>query len=123
MLSKNITRLRKSKGLTQVDFAKQLHVTQSAVSHWESGRSIPDTVQLFRIAEFFGVSVEALSQMKTAEPEPLQHVQANIDLGFAETKAAPADMRAEAKQLLEVFDEEQYQAALQYLKFLKSQNK
>lgn len=61
MLNKRIATLRKSMGLTQVDFAKQLHVTQSAVSHWESGRSVPDTVQLFRIANFFGVTVEELS--------------------------------------------------------------
>lgn len=58
MLSKNIARLRKSRGLTQVELAKALHVTQSAVSHWESGRSIPDTVQLFQIAEFFGTTVD-----------------------------------------------------------------
>lgn len=58
MLSKNIAHLRKSRGLTQVELAKTLHVTQSAVSHWESGRSIPDTVQLFQIAEFFGTSVD-----------------------------------------------------------------
>lgn len=61
MLNKNIARLRKSKGLTQVELSKLLHVTQSAVSHWESGRSIPDTVQLFNIASFFGVTVEELT--------------------------------------------------------------
>lgn len=60
MLSKNIARLRKARGLTQVELAKTLHVTQSAVSHWESGRSVPDTVQLFQIAEFFGTSVDAM---------------------------------------------------------------
>lgn len=113
MINKNITRLRKSKGLTQVDFAKQLHVTQSAVSHWESGRSIPDTVQLFRIAEFFGVSVEDLSQIKvleeTAKVEPTK------------IENTPADMRAEAKALLEEMTDDEYNAALQYLKFLKSQ--
>ena len=99
MLSKNITKLRKSKGLTQVDFAKQLHVTQSAVSHWESGRSIPDTVQLFRIAEFFGVSVEELSQMKSSESEPVQTVRANSDMGFAETKTTPdADLLTERRR-------------------------
>lgn len=115
MLSKNITRLRKSKGLTQVDFAKQLHVTQSAVSHWESGRSVPDTVQLFRIAEFFGVSVEELSNAKEAE-EAQKHTAPP-----ATQEKTPAERRAEAKRLLESMTDEQYQAALQYLKFLKNQ--
>lgn len=120
MLNKNITRLRKAKGLTQVDFAKQLHVTQSAVSHWESGRSIPDTVQLFRIAEFFGVSVEDLSQMQTATPKPPDSVSGS-GKEQPKTENTPADMRAEAKKLLEGMSDEQYQAALQYLKFLREQ--
>lgn len=114
MLNKNITRLRKSKGLTQVDFAKQLHVTQSAVSHWESGRSVPDTVQLFRIAEFFGVSVEELSDMKPIEEKPKNEPSIPIE-------KSPADNRAEAKHILETISDEQYQAALQFLKYLKDQ--
>jgi transcriptional regulator with XRE-family HTH domain len=116
MLNENIARLRKNRGLTQVEFSKQLHVTQSAVSHWESGRSVPDTVQLFRIAEFFGVSVEALSNTKHESPtqsEPPAPVPAQ--------EKAPADERTEARKLLEAMDDETYQAALQYLKFLKAQ--
>lgn len=61
MLSSNIAKLRKRNGLTQIEFAKKLHVTQSAVSHWESGRSMPDTTQLFNIAQFFGMTVDELS--------------------------------------------------------------
>jgi transcriptional regulator with XRE-family HTH domain len=117
MLNENIARLRKNRGLTQVEFSKQLHVTQSAVSHWESGRSVPDTVQLFRIAEFFGVSVEALSNTKHESPtqsEPPAPVPAQ------ENAPAP-DARAEAKRLLEGLSDDQYQAALQYLQFLKTQ--
>lgn len=70
MLNENIAKMRKSKGLTQVEFAKKLHVTQSAVSHWESGRSVPDTVQLFRLAEFFGVSIEELHDSPTTGIQP-----------------------------------------------------
>lgn len=114
MLNKNIARFRKSRGLTQVDFAKQLHVTQSAVSHWESGRSIPDTVQLFRIAEFFGVSVEELS----LEKPDIKQIEATTPAPAPAKEKAPADMRAEAKQLLEGMSDEQYQAALEYLKFV-----
>lgn len=86
MLNENIARLRKNRGLTQVEFSKQLHVTQSAVSHWESGRSVPDTVQLFRIAEFFGVSVETLSSMKHESP-----AQAEPPAPVPEQEKAPAN--------------------------------
>lgn len=61
MLSENIARLRKERGIKQVDFARMLHVTQGAVSQWENGRTRPDTAQLIAIAALFGVSVETLT--------------------------------------------------------------
>lgn len=61
MLRDNIIKLRKHHGYTQVSFAKALHVTQSAVSHWETGRASPDTQQIFQIASLFGITVEELS--------------------------------------------------------------
>lgn len=121
MLSSNITKLRKQHGLTQIEFAKKLHVTQSAVSHWESGRSMPDTTQLFNIAELFGMTVDALTGKEIIEKQSLKTVSANIDAGNGETKTTPAERRAEAKMLLESMTDEQYQAALQYLKYLQSQ--
>ena len=110
MIGKTIAKLRKSKGLTQAKFAEEIHVTQAAVSQWETGKTSPDVQQMFILAAFFGVTVETLSSGKLSSTK-------------AETKPAPADIRAEAKQLLESMSDEQYQAALQYLKFLQSQNK
>ena len=73
MLSSNIAKLRKRNGLTQIEFAKKLHVTQSAVSHWESGRSMPDTTQLFNIAQLFGMTVDALSSGTVTIAKPDIH--------------------------------------------------
>ena len=61
MLGKTIAKLRKSKGLTQAKFADMIHVTQGAVSQWETGRTSPDVQQMFILADFFGVTVDALS--------------------------------------------------------------
>ena len=121
MLSSNIAKLRKQQGLTQIEFAKKLHVTQSAVSHWESGRSMPDTTQLINIAELFGMTIDALTGKETIEKQTIRTVSANIDAGHGETKITPDQRRAEAKMLLESMTDEQYQAALQYLKFLRNQ--
>lgn len=122
MLNKNITRLRKSKGLTQVDFAKQLHVTQSAVSHWESGRSIPDTVQLFRIAEFFGVTVEELSQIKEQEPPAITREGPIEMVHFNGTKKdGKSNVLAAIYAELQKLSEEDLNIALQHAKFLNSQ--
>ena len=86
MFRNNIVRLRKAKGLTQVGFANALHVTQSAVSHWESGRSIPDAPQMVRIAEFFGVTVDDLMldiERESKEPaKPAPQPAPKIDIMF-----------------------------------------
>lgn len=47
-------------GLTQVRFADAMGVTQSTVSQWESGRVLPDTAKLPRMAEVLGCSVADL---------------------------------------------------------------
>lgn len=39
MLSENIKKIRKSKGLTQKDLALQLNVVRQTVSKWEQGVS------------------------------------------------------------------------------------
>jgi len=70
MLSDNIRELRKQNGYTQIQFAKAVHVTQAAVSHWETGRSMPDTQQLFQIAQLFGVSIDQLSRNTFPSVEP-----------------------------------------------------
>jgi hypothetical protein len=69
---------------------------------------------MFILAEFFGITVEELASggKNNSHPEPaLPNPK----------ETTPADMRAEAKQILEGMTDEQYQAALQYLKFLKAQ--
>lgn len=73
MIGKKIAALRKSRGLTQTKFADAIHVTQGAVSQWETGRTIPDIQQMYILADFFGISVDELSGHVPAEsaPQPL----------------------------------------------------
>lgn len=52
--------LRKEKGLTQLELAKALDVTQTAVSHWETGKNMPDTQQAITLADIFEVSIDYL---------------------------------------------------------------
>ena len=61
MIGKTIANLRKARGLTQSKFADEIHVTQAAVSQWETGRTNPDVQQMFILAKYFGVTVEELS--------------------------------------------------------------
>lgn len=115
MLGKTIAKLRKSKGLTQAKFADMIHVTQGAVSQWETGRTSPDVQQMFILADFFGVTVDALSSGTATISKPDTHT---ITPPPAQEKA-PADMRAEAKKLLEDMTDEEYERALAMLKLLQ----
>lgn len=117
MLNKNITRLRRSRGLTQVEFAKLIHVTQSAVSHWESGRSVPDTLQLFRIAEFFGVTVEALNATQAEQEAKLPAHEEKPD----QKENPRANDLAEAEKILKRMTPETYEKALALLRILDGQ--
>ncbi len=55
-----LKKLRTEKGLTQQELADQIHVARSALSHWESGRRLPDTATLARLAAFFDADFNAL---------------------------------------------------------------
>jgi len=60
VLSGNISRYRRSLNLTQEALAEQLGITFQAVSKWETGQTIPDTILLPKLAQALGVSVDKL---------------------------------------------------------------
>lgn len=55
-----IGKLRKSKGVTQMDLAEYLCVTPQAVSKWERNLSYPDITIIPDIARYFGVTIDVL---------------------------------------------------------------
>ena len=64
-----IVLLRKEAGLTQTQLAEKLHVTNKAVSRWETGKGFPDIATVADLADLFGVSVDELLYGKRAEDE------------------------------------------------------
>ena len=59
-----IAELRKEKGMTQLELAEKMGVTDKAVSKWERDLSCPDINSLPTLAEILGVSVDDLMQIK-----------------------------------------------------------
>ena len=59
-----ISSLRKEKGMTQLDLAEEMGVTDKAVSKWERDISCPDINSIPKLADVLGVSVEELMQVK-----------------------------------------------------------
>jgi len=64
-----ISELRESQKLTQGELSSRLEITRASLSHYETGRRVPDYETLKKIADFFRVSVDYLIG-RTEDPEP-----------------------------------------------------
>ena len=69
-----IAELRKQLGMTQLELAEKMGVTDKAVSKWERDLSCPDINSLPNLAEILGVSVEELMQIKKEAETPVRKV-------------------------------------------------
>lgn len=72
--AKNITALRQSAGMTQLELAEKLNYSDKAVSKWERGESVPDVAVLYEISRIFGVTVDYLitEHDADADAEPVR---------------------------------------------------
>ena len=64
-----VAELRRQSGMTQLELAEKMGVTDKAVSKWERDLSFPDINSVPKLAEIFGVSVDELMQVKTNSKE------------------------------------------------------
>ncbi len=78
MLGDKIKELRISYSLSQVDLAKQLHVSKQTISNWENNNVPPSIDTLVRIATFFNVTTDYLLEFtnkRTLNADGLTDVQ------------------------------------------------
>ena len=75
-----IAELRKQHGMTQLELAEKMGVTDKAVSKWERDLSCPDINSLPTLAETLGVSVEELMQVRKEAEAPVSKVAEILDL-------------------------------------------
>ena len=66
-----IARRRKERNWSQGDLAERLHVTDKAVSRWETGRGLPSLDLLEPLAEALGLTVSELLSGRELTPEEL----------------------------------------------------
>jgi len=59
-IGKFIAERRKAAGLTQMQLAERLLITDRAVSKWENGRSLPDSSIMLELCSILGISVNEL---------------------------------------------------------------
>ncbi len=60
IVGKQIADLRKKSGLTQEYLAEKLDITAQAISKWENGHSLPETMHLPSLARLFNCSIDAI---------------------------------------------------------------
>lgn len=58
--AERIRNLRSEMDLTQWQLADVLETTQRKISYWELGKTQPDLLTLWKIADFFDVSIDYL---------------------------------------------------------------
>jgi len=59
-LPERLKELREEKCLTQIQFCKQINVSQPTVARWESGERVPSLEVLISLAKFFDCSLDYL---------------------------------------------------------------
>lgn len=64
-----VAALRKQRGMTQLELAEKMGVTDKAVSKWERDLSFPDVNSIPKLAEVLDVSVDELMQVKANAKE------------------------------------------------------
>lgn len=65
MIMDELKRLREAAGLSQVQLALRLGVSQGTIAHWEIGRRAPQARHLINLANILGCSVDALLGLDT----------------------------------------------------------
>lgn len=65
--AEKLVRLRKEKGLSQLQLAEEINVSRQAISRWEVGLAVPSQEKLKALSELYHVSMDYLLSDKEAE--------------------------------------------------------
>ena len=67
-IGERITELRKSKNMSQGQLAQALNISRQAVSKWENGLAVPDTVRMIQLADILDTDIEYLTSGRQVVP-------------------------------------------------------
>lgn len=101
--SERLKKLRKDTGLTQVDVASKLGISQQAYASWERGAKKPTQDNLVKIAQILNVSVDYLVGNSEEKSDDLD----NIELLFRMNSKGLTDEEKTVfkKELIEFMEE------------------
>ncbi|MDO5883894.1 helix-turn-helix domain-containing protein [Ligilactobacillus animalis] len=113
MIGQIIKDLRRSKKLSQTEFAKIVGVSQTTVTAWETGKAEPSSSAITRIADYFDVSTDYLlgrpeKKLSSEEQETKdlkKFLENNLDNGmtFGDGKVTQEDREKLEIALTQIF--------------------
>ncbi len=88
--SSRLNELMETSGLKQKEIAEKSGVAATAIIHYKTGRSLPGSWELYKLAKFFGCSMEWLLTGDDEDGRPNQNVV------LWKTKCEEAEKKIEA---------------------------
>ena len=104
-ISKTLINLRELRSLSQIEVAKHLHLSSSAISHYERGLTVPPTEVVYRLAEFYNVTTDYILG-RTASKKDLNKsyaIKLNKEITIGDAVEAMSKMTSEEKQHIAYF--------------------
>ncbi len=99
--------LRKLKGISQEDAAKTLGISVRAYQNYEYGQREPNIEMIFKLSDFYGVTIDYLLGRETGEPETIDKLVGEFNMSALEKEildnylSLPKDMREDMMEFLQ----------------------
>lgn len=84
--SEKLKELRKKKGISQEELAKELHITRQSISKWETAAAYPDMEKMKMLSAFYGLTLDELMNQESMgdtlsqqEKEEVEEDQEDLD--------------------------------------------
>lgn len=104
MIGKFISACRKEKGLTQMQLAEKLNITNRAVSKWETGKSMPDVSIMLDLCNILSITVnELLSGERIIMEDYQKRAEENLMKLQAKKEKAQGELNSILKILIVIF--------------------
>lgn len=92
VMGKRISELRKSRNMTQHDFAAVIGMSTSSIAMWEIGKRDPDSAMILKIAAAFGVTTDYILGNSKEVTNPMQIQKVEKKLEAMKKKAVNCDL-------------------------------
>ena len=78
-ISEKLKEARQKAGMTQDQIAEKIMVSRVTVSHWETGKSLPDIVSLISLSDLYSISLDELVKGDSKMVEKVKKDAKNAD--------------------------------------------